>query len=256
MRPEPIIMRAKSTPSCDVAAEITSLIIRKLEEGVAPWSRPWRVTGAGGRPLRHCGTPYTGINTIYLWAIADANGYRSRYWMTYRQAEALGANVRRGESGSLSVYYSNFKKTEANPVTGAETERNIRFLRHYVVFNADQIDGLPAYFYSGSDIIDPGDPSDRQGAIDAFFGAVPAKVRHGGDRAFFHPTFDYIQMPHQRSFRTMDHYASVRAHETTHWSGGTARLARTFGKRFGDQAYAFEELVALSGQSAPCLTLH
>lgn len=134
-------MRSKQKPSRDAAAEITDLIIRKLEEGVAPWSRPWRVTGAGGRPLRHCGTPYTGINVLYRWAIADVRGYRSRYWMTYRQAEALGANVRRGEQGSLSVYYSSFKKTESDPVTGAETERSIRFLRHYIVFNADQIDG-------------------------------------------------------------------------------------------------------------------
>lgn len=248
-------MRAKPKSSRDVAAEITNLIIRKLEEGVAPWSRPWRVTGAGGRPLRHCGTPYTGINTVYLWAIADANGYRSRYWMTYRQAEALGANVRRGESGSLSVYYSSFKKTEANPLTGAETEKNIRFLRHYVVFNADQIDGLPAYFYPGAEDDDPVDPSARQSAIDAFFGAIPADVRHGGNRAFFHPTLDYIQMPHPRSFKSMDHYASVRAHETTHWSGGTTRLARTFGKRFGDQAYAFEELVAEIGSGLVCAQL-
>lgn len=248
-------MSAKSRSSRDVAAEITGLIIRKLEEGVAPWSRPWRVGGAGGRPLRHCGTPYTGINTVYLWAIADANGYRSRYWMTYRQAEALGGHVRRGETGSLSVYYSSFKKTEANPVTGAESERNIRFLRHYIVFNADQIDGLPAYFYPAEDDIAPVDPSVRQSAIDGFFGAIPAEVRHGGDRAFFHPTFDYIQLPHPRSFRTMDHYASVRAHETTHWSGGTSRLARTFGKRFGDQAYSFEELVAEIGSGLVCAHL-
>ena len=140
-------MSATAKPSRDVAAEITNLIIKKLEEGVPPWSRPWRVQGSGGRPLRHCGTPYTGINTFYLWAIGDAQGYRSRYWMTYRQAEALGGHVRRGEVGSLSVYYSSFKKTEANPVTGAEKERSIRFLRHYIVFNADQIDGLPAHYY-------------------------------------------------------------------------------------------------------------
>ncbi|TAJ76934.1 MAG: DUF1738 domain-containing protein, partial [Sphingobium sp.] len=88
--------------SRDVAAEITDLIIRKLEEGVPPWSRPWRISGGGGRPLRHCGTPYTGINTLYLWALGDAMGYRSRFWMTYRQAEALGANVRRGETGAIS----------------------------------------------------------------------------------------------------------------------------------------------------------
>lgn len=121
--------------SRDVAAEITDLIIRKLEEGVPPWSRPWRCNGAGGRPLRHCGTPYSGVNTLYLWALGDAEGYRSRYWMTYRQAEALGGNVRRGETGAVSVYYSSFKKQEQHPETGRSVERNIRFLRHYIVFN-------------------------------------------------------------------------------------------------------------------------
>lgn len=248
-------MSAKARSGRDVAAEITDLIIRKLEEGVAPWSRPWCVTGAGGRPLRHCGTPYTGINTVYLWAIADAYGYRSRYWMTYRQAEALGGHVRRGERGSLSVYYSNFKKTEADPITGAESERSIRFLRHYIVFNSNQIDGLPPYFYPSDDPVPPIAPSVRQAAIDAFFDAIPAEVRHGGDRAYFQPTFDYIQMPHRRSFKSMDHYASVRAHETVHWSGGTGRLGRTFGKRFGDKAYSFEELVAEIGSGLVCAHL-
>src|SRR3546814_11245927 len=100
--------------------------------------RPWSLGQAGGRPLRHCGTPYTGINTLYLWAIADAEGYRSRYWMTYRQAEALGGNVRRGETGAVSVYYSSFKKHEAPPETGQDVIRSIRFLRPYTVFNADQ----------------------------------------------------------------------------------------------------------------------
>ncbi|MGK2909947.1 MAG: ArdC family protein, partial [Sphingobium sp.] len=196
-----------------------------------------------------------GINTFYLWAIGDAQGYRSRYWMTYRQAEALGGHVRRGEVGSLSVYYSSFKKTEANPVTGAEKERSIRFLRHYIVFNADQIDGLPAHYYPAIEDPAPIDPSQHQAAIDAFFEVIPAEVRHGGDQAFFTPTLDYIQMPHQRTFRTMDHYASVRAHETTHWTGGTKRLARTFGKRFGDKAYSFEELVAEIGSGLVCAHL-
>ncbi len=248
-------MSATAKPSRDVAAEITNLIIKKLEEGVPPWRRPWRVQGSSGRPLRHCGTPYTGINTFYLWAIGDAQGYRSRYWMTYRQAEALGGHVRRGEVGSLSVYYSSFKKTEANPVTGAEKERSIRFLRHYIVFNADQIDGLPARYYPAIEDPAPIDPSQHQAAIDAFFDVIPAEVRHGGNQAYFTPTLDHIQMPHQRTFRTMDHYASVRAHETTHWTGGTKRLARTFGKRFGDKAYSFEELVAEIGSGLVCAHL-
>ncbi|RVT38372.1 DUF1738 domain-containing protein [Sphingobium algorifonticola] len=240
----------------DVAAEITDLIIRKLEEGVPPWSRPWRVAGAGGRPLRHCGTPYQGINTLYLWALGDAEGYRSRYWMTRRQAEALGGHVRKGEGGALSVYFSSFRKCETHPGTGRETERTIRFLRHYLVFNADQVDGLPAYFHPPDIAEPPLEPSARQRAIDAFFAGIPAEVRHGGSQAYFTPTFDYIQLPSRSAFRSMDHYASVRCHETVHWTGHANRLARTFGKRFGDKAYAFEELVALSGQSAPSATLH
>ncbi len=197
----------------DVAAEITDLIIRKIGEGVPPWSRPWRSNGAGGRPLRHCGTPYQGINVLYLWALGDALGYRSRYWMTYRQAESLGGHVRKGESGAISVYYSSFKKTEEHPETGKEVERSIRFLRHYIVFNADQVDGLPPYFYPSPEPELPLAPSERQAAIDAFFASIPADVRHGGNQAYFTPTFDYIQLPSRTSFRSMDLYASTRCHE-------------------------------------------
>ena len=245
---------AKRT-SRDVAAEITDLIIRKLEEGVPPWSRPWRLNGAGGRPLRHCGTPYQGINTLYLWALGDAQGYRSRYWMTWRQAETLGGHVRKGQTGALSVYYSSFKKREEHPETGKQVERSIRFLRHYIVVNADQIDGLPAYFYPSDEPEQPLIPSERQAAIDAFFTGIPADVRHGGNQAYFTPTFDHIQLPNRTAFRSMDHYASTRCHETVHWSGHSSRLARTFGKRFGDKAYAFEELVAEIGAGLCCADL-
>ena len=244
-----------SKPGRDAAAEITALIIEKLEQGTAPWSRPWRTAGAGGRPLRHCGQPYTGINTLYLWAVADARGYRSRYWMTYRQASELGGQVRRGETGSLSVYYSSFNKVESDPKTGEEAERRIRFLRWYVVFNADQIDGLPAHFYPVAEPAEPTLPSVRQAAIDAWFAAIPAEVRHGGNQAWFNPTLDRIQLPEPGAFRTMDHYASVRAHETIHWSGAESRLARSFGRRFGDAAYAFEELVAEIGAGLVCSEL-
>ena len=119
----------------------------------------------------------------------------------------------------------------------------------------DQIDALPAYFYAPDEPQMPVAPSLRQAAIDAFFAGIPADVRHGGNQAYFTPTFDYIQMPNRTSFRSMDLYASTRCHETVHWSGHADRLARTFGKLFGYKAYAFEELVALSGQSAPSATL-
>lgn len=211
--------------SREVAADITALFIRKLEEGVAPWKRPWTVGGAGGRPLRHCATPYTGINTLYLWAIADACGYRSRFWMTSRQAEALGGNVRLGEWGSLCVYYSAATKRESDPATGEERDRKFRFLRHYVVYNCDQIDGLPAFYYPPLIPDTPIDPSARQAEIDRFFKAIPADVRHGGNEAYYNPSRDFIQLPHPRSFKSMDYYASIRAHESLHWSGSASRLA-------------------------------
>lgn len=241
--------------SRDVAAEITDLIIRKLEEGVPPWTRPWQIAGAGGRPLRHSGEAYRGVNTLYLWALGDAMGYRSRYWMTRRQAETLGGNVRLGESGAISVYFSSFRKQERHPETGRDVERTIRFLRHYLVYNADQIDALPAWFYAPAEPDAPVQPSERQDAIDAFFASIPAQVRHGGNEAYFTPTFDYIQLPSRSAFRSMDLYASVRAHETLHWSGHSSRLARTFGKRFGDNAYAMEEMVAEIGAGLVCADL-
>lgn len=248
-------MRNKSGSPRDVAAEITAVIISKLEQGVPPWSRPWTSSGAGCSPLRHCGTPYTGINRLYLWAIADTRGYGSRYWMTYRQASELGGQVRRGETASLSVYFSSFSKTETDAATGEETQKTIRFLRSYTVFNADQIDGLPEHFYFRAAEQPPIRPSERQEAIDRFFGAIPANVRHGGDQAFFSPTSDFIQLPRPNSFRSMDHYASTRAHETVHWTGHVSRLARTFGKRFGDKGYSFEELVAEIGAGLVCADL-
>src|SRR3546814_16884531 len=105
-----------------VAGGIPDPNIRKVGRGIPPLLRPWRSNGAGGRPVRHCGTPYQGINTLYLWALGDAQGYRSRYWMTWRQAATLGGHVRKGETGALSVYYSSFKKCEEHAETGRTVE--------------------------------------------------------------------------------------------------------------------------------------
>lgn len=236
----------RKAPSRDIAQDITDLIIARIESGVPPWSRPWSVQGAGGRPLRHNGEPYSGINTLYLWAIADMRGYRSRYWMTYRQAHEFGGQVRRGEGGTLSVYFNQLRKSDVDLVSGEETSRTVRFMRAYTVFNCDQIDGLPPYFYADAPTAMP-TPSEHQAAIDAFFDPIPVEVRHGGDRAFYTPTHDFVQMPPRTSFKSPDHYASVRGHELTHATGAPHRLARTFGKRFGDKAYAVEELVADMG---------
>jgi len=189
---------------------------------------------------------------LWLWATADTYGYRSRYWMTARQARELGGEINRDARPSFSVYASTFRKAGMPNLLGATADQMIRFLRSYVVFNADEIVGLPDYYYPREVAPTPLLISERQDHIDAFFAGIPAKVRHGGDRAFFHPTFDYIQMPHTGSFKSGDAYASVRAHETVHWAGHASRLDRTFGKRFGDNAYCVEELVAELGSAMIC----
>ena len=236
----------------DIAADITATIIAKLEAGTTPWQRPWSIIGESGRPLRHEGVAYNGINALWLWATADTYGYQSRYWMTARQARELGGEVRRDARPSFSVYASTFRKAGVPSLLGMSADRMIRFLRSYVVYNADEITGLPDYYYPVPVPPTPRLLSDRQDRIDAFFAAVPSKVRNGGDRAFFDPTFDYIQMPRPGSFRSADAYASTLAHESCHWTGHHSRLDRTFGKRFGDKAYGVEELVAELGSAMVC----
>lgn len=245
----------RNGPKRDVAQEITDLILSKIEQGVLPWRRPWMTTGAGGAPLRAGGQRYTGINALYLWAVADSMGYGSRYWMTYRQASELGGQVRRGEAAHPSIYFNSTSKTETDARTGEESTRHIRFMRSYWVFNAQQIDGLPVHFYPNPLPEAPPSPSERQAQIDAFFAPIPIEVRHGGNRAFYSPAGDYVQMPLLRSFVSSDHHAATLAHELGHATGAAERLNREFGKRFGDKAYSAEELVAELTAARVCYEL-
>lgn len=175
--------------------------------------------------------------------------------MTYRQAQELGGQVRKGETAEPSIYFNSTSKTDVDQATGEETSKTIRFMRSYSVFNASQIEGLPPHFYPSLVPEAPPQPSVKAAAIQAFFAPIPADIRHGGDRAFFSPGGDYIQLPERGAFRTEDGYVATKAHELGHWSGHPSRLARTFGKRFGDKAYAFEELVAEQVSARICYEL-
>lgn len=235
----------------DVYTRITDRIVADLERGVRPWFKPWNAEHALGRitrPLRGNGKPYQGINVIMLWAEAVAKGYAAPIWMTYRQAQELNAQVRKGEQGSLVVYADRFTKTERDAETGTESEREIPFLKGYTVFNVEQIDGLPAHYQEKPEPVL--DPVQRIAHADEFFASTKADIRHGGDRAYYAVHADYVQMPPFESFHDATCYYATLAHECTHWTRHPSRLDRDFGrKRWGDEGYAVEELVAELGSA-------
>jgi len=228
---------------------ITDQIVSELEKGVRPWHQPWNAGHMEGRvalPLRHNGVSYRGVNVLALWMQAMAKGYAAPVWMTFRQALALGANVRKGEKGSLVVYADKITRTETNADTGEDSIRNIPYMKGYTVFNAEQIDGLSDLYYAK-----PAPPTptiQRIGRVESFFSATGVLVRHGGNRAYYSVSTDHVQMPPIESFRDSESYYATLAHETTHATKHPTRLDRDFGrKRWGDEGYAMEELVAELG---------
>ncbi len=232
----------------DVYQKITDQIVIALEQGVRPWHQPWNVEHSAGRitrPLRGNGVPYQGINVVMLWSAAIEKGYAAPIWMTFKQAIELKASVRKGEHGSLVVYADKIIRTETTD-SGEEAERAIPFMKGYTVFNVEQIDGLPEHFYGKPEA--RGDSVQRIAHAEAFFAATGANLVHGGSRACYVPSTDNIHMPCIDFFRDAESYYATLAHETTHWTRHESRLNRDFGrKRFGDEGYAMEELVAELG---------
>lgn len=247
---------SKASTGEDVYSRITARIIADLEQGVRPWVRPWNAGNMDGRimrPLRHNGLPYSGINVLMLWLAAEEHGFTSPIWMTYKQAQELGGNVRKGEKGSQVVYANTITKSE-EAEDGSELKRTIPFLKGYTVFCVDQIDGLPEQYLARP----PPQLSmvERIAHADAFFAALKADIQTRGNRAFYSVTNDFIQMPPIEAFRDAESYYATLGHESVHWTGHPKRLAREFGqKRLGDERYAKEELVAELGSAFLCADL-
>jgi antirestriction protein ArdC len=175
----------------------------------------------------------------------DENRCLSAY---HKQALELKAHVRKGEEGSLIVYADKIIRTETDAKTGEEAERAIPFMKGYTVFNVEQIDGLPEYYYAK-----PAPLTEtvlRIERAESFFAATGVTIRHGGTMAFYSVTHDHVQMPPIEAFRDAESFYATLAHEVTHATRHPARLDRDFGrKRFGDEGYAMEELVAELGSA-------
>ncbi len=240
----------------DAYQAVTDAIIEAIEAGGAQWSRGW-LMNAAGNPLRVTGDQYRGINAFLLGLISGARGFTSPTWMTFKQAIDLGGGVRKGEKSSPVVFYKQLQ-VEREATDGAEEGESdtIRMARLYRVFNVDQIDGLPERFkLAEPDVELPA--KDRNEAAEAVLRATGARISEdGGNNAFYNIGSDSVHMPKFERFLSTDDYLATLAHELCHWTGAKHRLDRPQANSFGTPAYAQEELVALSGQSAPCLTHH
>ncbi|SLK08788.1 ArdC family protein [Novosphingobium mathurense] len=242
-------------------AEVTDRIIAELEAGRVPWVQPWgRPTGEGaaaapGLPrnaLTH--RNYSGVNVLILWGAVIAHGYPSQSWLTFRQALEAGGNVRKGERGTMVVFADRFTpeaERERARETG-EDAKAVPFLKRFTVFNVAQCEGLRPNLAA-----DPAPLPEREivPIAEEVIAASGVDFRIGGSHAFYVPSADYVQVPPQPAFYDQINYYRTALHEMTHATGHPSRLDRDLINKFGSKDYAKEELVALSGQSAPPATL-
>lgn len=240
----------------DIYQKVTDKIIADLEQGELTWLKPWSAANMDGKitkPLRHNGLAYSGINILMLWGASIEAGFLSPYWMTFKQAKELGAHVRKGERGNSVVYANTITKTEEQD-DGSEEERKIPFMKGYSVFNVEQIEGLPEYYYTKPKAII--DSARRIQNAEEFFASTGADIRHGGNSAHYSGGSDHVQIPYFETFKSPEAYYATLAHELTHWTKHPKRLDREFGrKRWGDEGYAREELVAELGAAFLCADL-
>jgi antirestriction protein ArdC len=239
-----------------VTDRIVAAIEARLAEGKAgmPWHRKSHGGTATGLPMNAASkTSYRGVNVPVLWATADAAGYGTGLWATYKQWGEMGGQVRKGEQGTPVVYWKITKPSERGDTDGEDEasggKRGSFFVRYYNVFNLAQVDGatLPA------DTAPELPESERIAHAEAFIAALPGlDLRHGGGMAFYMPSQDRVQMPPFADFKDAEGYYSVLYHELVHWTGAKHRLDRDLTGRFGSAVYAADELVAELGAAFIC----
>ena len=243
-----------ATEKRDVYETVTSQIINAIENGVGNWRMPWHTSGRHAfSPINVTShKPYRGINTVCLWAAAGAKGYESGEWGTYKQWQDRGAQVRKGEKSTMVVFWkfaNDSRESQDGDESVTASSSRLLFTRGYSVFNAAQVDGYTP----------KADPEatqlERIEHAEAFFRNVGADLRHGGNQAYYRPSEDHIQMPPFQAFKENVSYYSTLAHEHTHWTAKADRCDRQLCKRFGDSAYAAEELIAELGAAFTCAHL-
>jgi antirestriction protein ArdC len=225
----------------DIYTRVTQEIVDAIEAGAGEWRMPWHHDGSMiARPTNIAsGKAYRGINTLVLWAAAQRRGFTSGLWGTYRQWNALGAQVRKGEHASSIVFWKRIGEPDGDNETDVSDEEGVRLVaRGYAVFNRSQVDGYDS----------PQEPplpeSERIAHADAFFAALNIPVTFGAEAAYYRIDLDRIFMPSFAAFHDPIAYAGTYAHEAGHATGAKHRLDRDLGARFGREALAAEEICA------------
>ena len=228
---------------------ITDKIISELEQECVPWHKPWKSADGVRLPTNFTTQkPYRGVNTFLLAVARLKAGYDSNYWLTFKQVQALGGNVK-GERTEMVVFWKLLEKPAQNPEVGNETDY-IPMLRYYRVFNLDQVTGIKKPSLANLPVFQP--IKEAEEIVSRYQQQI--EVRHGGSRAFYRPSTDAIQMPDRETFDNPEEYSTL-FHEFTHSTGHKTRLNRPGIKEthfFGDEVYSKEELVAEMGAAMIC----
>jgi antirestriction protein ArdC len=226
----------------DIYQTVTDNIIAALEAGVKPWSCPWqRVDGMSGLPSNYAtGAAYSGMNIMLLWCSASKQGFSDSRWMTYKQAQVAGGQVRKGEHGTTAIFYTTLEKEN----DAGEVE-HIPMLKTFTVFNVQQIDGLTL----ATETVSLEATFDPLPQAENLFRKSGANIIEKGQNAFFIPSTDEVWLPERHLFSDAANFYATGLHELVHWSGGKKRLNREMKGKFGSADYAEEELVAELGSA-------
>jgi len=251
-------LKAGKGKHSDLYQSVTDSVIAQLEAGRVPWVQPWgrpEIISPLGLPTNaQTGRNYSGINILLLWAAAIDTQRTTQTWLTYKQALAIGGNVRKGETGTTICYADTYipKAEKERAKENGTTAIPIGFLKRYTVFNADQCEGLDPSFFEG---VAPPPERELIPRAEKLIAATGADFRTGGDRAFYSPSDDFIQVPHQSAFFEQINYYRTCFHELGHWTGHTSRLDRNLKGQKGTKLYAKEELCAEMTTAFICAAL-
>jgi antirestriction protein ArdC len=234
-----------------VIENVTARIVEQLKAGVKPWDAPWDRSGGTFSIPRNVKTQefYHGINIPILWEVAGRKGYSTNLWIGYDQAKQLGGHVKKDEKGTHGLIY---KSLVVDDEAEEDGKRTIPMLKSFVVFNLDQIAGL--------EHLRPEPPKKGEEFLpivvaDDLLKKSGARIVESGPNASYRKADDLITLPDRWRFKVAEDFYATGLHELGHWTGHEKRLNREWGNRFGDNAYAFEELVAEMASAFLCAHL-